>query len=131
MTAHTAGLTWLSRGEVHGTRPQIAATVTAATVAVAAATAHAAWHDSTTRLPGRLAGVGLASAYAGVVGRAQVRAALDPSAAAARTATRTGIGGFALLQGAWLARRGRLVAAATVVGAGPAFRTLSRRWSPT
>jgi 4-hydroxybenzoate polyprenyltransferase len=66
-----------------------------------------------------------------VVGRAQARAAQEPTAEAARTATRTGIGGFSLLQGAWLARRGRLVAAATVVGAGPAYRALSRRWSPT
>ncbi len=99
MTAHTAGLTWLSRGEVHGTRPEVAAAVTAGTAVVG--------------------------------GRAQARAAQDPTAEAARTATRTGIGGFSLLQGAWLARRGRLVAAATVVGAGPAYRALSRRWSPT
>jgi hypothetical protein len=65
------------------------------------------------------------------VGRAQARAVLDPTADAARTATRTGIGGFSLLQGAWLARRGRLGAAAVVVGAGPAYRALSKRWSPT
>lgn len=131
MTAHTAGLTWLSRGEVHGTRPEVAAAVAAGTVVVAAATAHAAHHDPHAGPASRLAGVGLSAAYAVVVGRAQARAALDPTAAAARTATRTGIGGFSLLQGAWLARRGRLAAAATVVGAGPAYRVLSRRWSPT
>ncbi|WP_210649965.1 SCO3242 family prenyltransferase [Nocardioides sp. SYSU D00065] len=131
MTAHTAGLTWLSRGEVHGTRREVAATVTAGTLAVAAATAHAAHHDPDAGRLARLTGVGLSAAYALVVGRAQARAAQDPTADAARTATRTGIGGFSLLQGAWLARRGRLVAAATVVGAGPAYRALSRRWSPT
>jgi 4-hydroxybenzoate polyprenyltransferase len=131
MTAHTAGLTWLSRGEVHGTRPAVAAAVTAGTVVVAAATAHAAHHDPDAGRLARVAGVGLAAAYAVVVGRAQARAVLDPTADAARTATRTGIGGFSLLQGAWLARRGRLAAAATVVGAGPAYRALSRRWSPT
>ncbi|WP_210439710.1 SCO3242 family prenyltransferase [Nocardioides xinjiangensis] len=131
MTAHTAGLTWLSRGEVHGTRPGIAAAVTAGTLAVAAATAHAAHHDRDAGRAARLAGVGLAAAYAVVVGRAQARAAADPTADAVRTATRTGIGGFSLLQGAWLARRGRLAAAAAVVGAGPAYRSLSRRWSPT
>ena len=37
MTAHTAVLTWLSRGEVHGTRPEVAGAVTAGTLAVAAA----------------------------------------------------------------------------------------------
>jgi hypothetical protein len=131
VTAHTAGLTWLSRGEVHGTRPAVAAAVTAGTVAVAAATAHVAHHDPEPGRASRLAGVGLSAAYAVVVGRAQARAALDPTADAARTATRTGIGGFSLLQGAWLARRGRLGAAAAVVGAGPAYRALSRRWSPT
>lgn len=131
MTAHTAGLTWLSRGEVHGTRPEVAAAVTAGTVAVAAATAHAAFHDPHAGRLARAAGVGLSAAYAVVVGRAQARAAQQPTAEAARTATRTGIGGFSLLQGAWLARRGRLVAAATVVGAGPAYRALSSRWSPT
>lgn len=131
MTTHTAGLTWLSRGEVHGTRPEVAAAVTAGTVAVAAATAHAAFHDPYAGRLARAAGVGLSAAYAVVVGRAQARAAQQPSAEAARAATRTGIGGFSLLQGAWLARRGRLVAAATVVGAGPAYRALSRRWSPT
>ncbi|MBD3915783.1 UbiA family prenyltransferase [Nocardioides hwasunensis] len=131
MTAHTAGLTWLSRGEVHGTRPEVAAAVTAGTLTVAAATAHAAWHDPAATRATRVAGVGLSGAYAVVVGRAQARAAQQPTAEAARSATRTGIGGFSLLQGAWLARRGRLLAAATVVGAGPAYRALSRRWSPT
>jgi 4-hydroxybenzoate polyprenyltransferase len=131
MSVHTAGLTWLSRGEVRGTRPAVAAAVTAGTVAVAAATALAAHHDRDAGRLARLAGVGLSSVYALVVGRAQIRAALDPTADAARAATRTGIGGFSLLQGAWLARRGRLAAAATVVGAGPGYRALSRRWSPT
>lgn len=131
MTAHTAGLTWLSRGEVHGTRPEVAGTVTAGTLVVAAATAHAAFHDPHAGRLARATGVGLSAAYAVVVGRAQARAAQQPTADAARAATRTGIGGFSLLQGAWLARRGRLVAAATVVGAGPAYRALSRRWSPT
>lgn len=131
MTAHTAGLTWLSRGEVHGTRPEVAGAVTAGTLAVAAATAHAAFHDPHAGRLARASGVGLSAAYAVVVGRAQARAAQQPTADAARAATRTGIGGFSLLQGAWLARRGRLVAAATVVGAGPAYRALSRRWSPT
>jgi hypothetical protein len=131
VTAHTAGLTWLSRGEVHGTRPEVAAAVAAGTVAVASVTAHVAHHDREAGRVARLAGVGLAAAYAAVVGRAQARAALEPTADAARTATRTGIGGFSLLQGAWLARRGRLGAAAAVVGAGPAYRALSKHWSPT
>jgi len=131
MTAHTAGLTWLSRGEVHGTRPEVAAAVTTATLTVAAATAHAAYRDPHAGRLARLTGVGLSAAYAVVVGRAQARAVQQPTAQAARAATRTGIGGFSLLQGAWLARRGRLTAAATVVGAGPAYRALSRRWSPT
>lgn len=131
MSAHTAGLTWLSRGEVHGTRPEVAAAVAATTLTVAAATAHVAFHDPRATRLSRLAGVGLSAAYAAVVGRAQARAVLDPGAGAARAATRTGIGGFPLLQGAWLARRGRLGAAAAVVGAGPAYRALSTRWSPT
>jgi hypothetical protein len=66
-----------------------------------------------------------------VVGRAQAKAVDDPSAGTVRSATRTGIGGFTLLQGAWLARRGRLDAAALVVAGGPLLRAASRRMSPT
>ena len=77
MAAHTAGLTWLSRGEVHGTRPERRRERSPqAPLAVAAATAHAALRDPHA---GRLAPHGrrrpVAAAYAVVVGRAQARAA--------------------------------------------------------
>ncbi len=148
MAGHTAALTALSRGEVHGSTRPVAAAVTATTAVVAAGTAWAVGSParsgcadeagrgtSTCGTLGwrvsRIAGVGLAAAYAGVVGRAQSRAAVDPTAEHCRSATRTGIGAFPLLQAAWLARRGRFVAAAAVVGAAPAFRAATKRLSPT
>ena len=131
MGGHTVGLTTLSRGEVHGSTPAVAAAVTGATLAVAGGTAYAALRDPGSSTTGRVATTALAAAYAAVVGRAQARAVQDPSAATVRTATRTGIGGFTLLQGAWLARRGRLGAAALVVAGGPLLRAASTRLSTT
>lgn len=131
MSGHTAALTTLSRGEVHGSTRTVASVVTAASAVVAAGTARAAWRSSDSSRGARIAGVGLAAAYAAVIGRAQSRAALDPTAEHCHAATRTGIGAFPLLQGAWLARQGRFAAAAAVVGAAPAFRAATKRLSPT
>lgn len=131
MAAHTVGLTALSRGEVHGSSTAVAAAVLATTGAVATAAAAAALRDPTTRRRDRVAAVALAAAYAGVVGRAQARAVADPSAATVRRATGAGIGGFTLLQGAWLARRGRLAAAASLLAAGPVLRVAAAKVSPT
>lgn len=131
IAAHTVGVTALSRGEVHGTTPAVARAVAAGTIAIAAAGAAAALRDRTLRTGDRLAAVALQAAYAGLVARAQLRAASTPDAATVRSATVTGIGGLPLLQGAWLARRGRLSWAVALLGAGPALRGAARKVSPT
>lgn len=131
MGTHTVGLTTLSRGEVHGTTPGVAAGVTATTLAVAAGTTYSALRDPGASRRSKAVTALLATAYAAVVGRAQARAVADPSAGNVRAATRTGIGGFTLLQGAWLAGRGRLDAAALVVAGGPLLKAASKRMSPT
>lgn len=131
MAAHTVGVTLLSRGEVHGSTPAVARTAAAVTGAVAAAGALAAARDGSLRTRDRLAALALHATYAGVVARAQLRAAASPDPGTVRAATGTGIGGLPLLQGAWLARRGRLGPALALLGAGPALRTAARRMSPT
>ncbi len=93
VAVHTAGVTLLSRGEVHGTSagPAIAAlgaTATATGVLVATT-----WRDAEARTIHRCAAVGFAALYAGAVGSAQARALADPAAARVRAATGAGIGG--------------------------------------
>lgn len=131
VAAHTTGLTWLSRGEVHGGSSRTAAVVTASTSAIAVAGALGAARDRSAAPLARATSVALAAAYAVVVGRAQAGAARDPGAARVRAATRTGITGVTLLQASWIARRGHLGAAAVVAGAAPLLRVASRRMSPT
>ncbi|WP_205472113.1 SCO3242 family prenyltransferase [Nocardioides sp. SYSU D00038] len=131
IATHTVGVTALSRGEVHGGSREVARGAVATTCTVAALGAVAAWRDRSAPRPARLAAVGLHAAYAGVVARAQARAAVSPDAATVRRATGVGIGGLPLLQAAWLARRGRLLAAAGVAAAGPALGRATRRVSAT
>jgi 4-hydroxybenzoate polyprenyltransferase len=124
---HTLGVTALSRGEVHGAHPATAEAALAGT-ALTAATAVAGRARSVRHRLGALAGTAL---YAATVGRAQLAARRDPSAATVRRATMAGIHGMVPLQAAIAARRGSLLGAFAVAAALPVARALSRKVSPT
>lgn len=150
LTAHTLGVTVLSRGEVHGTTSQVASGVAAGTVAGAIAVAAgrpgagvafgtAAGPVAGTTVSGapgtrwtaaRWTAVAAAGAYAAAALPGQVRAAARPTAANARTATRAGIQAMVPLQAAWAARAGGLGTTALLAGvaaAGHGLRLLARR----
>lgn len=133
MAVHTLGVTALSRGEVHGTRPGIAAGSLACTLTGAVLAA----------LPGRtdpetprgavdevIAGM-FAGAYAGTVGLAQGRALADPAAEHAREATGVGIRGMIPLQAALLSRYGAPVPACALAVGAPVVARASRRVAVT
>jgi 4-hydroxybenzoate polyprenyltransferase len=122
MAAHTAGVTTLSRGEVHGSRPRTAALVTAGTAVTAGAVAL-----------GRrdIAAAALAMVYAATVGRAQASAIRRPDAMTVRRATGAGIRGMIPLQAALTARSGSTRTALALLAAGPVARVASRVVSPT
>jgi 4-hydroxybenzoate polyprenyltransferase len=121
LAAHTAAVTAVSRGEVHGTSTFAAASaaavtgVTAATIPVTAPPATRA---------GAVVG---AAAYATAVLPSQVETAKDPSASNARAATGTGIRAMVPLQVALAARAGHAVSAAVLVGVGLVGGLLARR----
>jgi len=128
LAAHTAGVTVLSRGEVHGTTSPVAATVAAGTVAVTGAVVAGAL-GGRSRPEGAvartLAVVG-AVAYAASALPRQADAALTPSADNARTATRAGIQAMVPLQAAWAARGGSVGSAVALAGVAVASRLLRR-----
>lgn len=96
VAGHTLGVTVLSRGEVHGTRPGTAAAVATGTGVIATATAAA------TRPSAAIVAV-VATALArwlALVLPPQLQAVRTPDAGAARAATRAGIGGMIPLQAA-------------------------------
>jgi 4-hydroxybenzoate polyprenyltransferase len=118
MAAHTAALTAVSQGEVHGTSRPIAvgaAAVTATTAALIPAGAPAA--------AGAVVG---AAGYAVAALPSQLDAARTPDAGAARTATRQGIRAMVPLQIALVARTGATWATAVLVGVEAAGRVLAR-----
>jgi len=121
LAAHTAGVTLLSRGEVHGTRPVTAGVASAAT-AVTAVTA--ALHGRTA-LP-----LALATAYAAQVGGPQAAAVASPDAGTVRRATGAGIRGMIPLQAALVARRSPAVALG-LMAAGPVAKAAAKVVSPT
>ncbi|NPC96199.1 SCO3242 family prenyltransferase [Nocardioides sp. zg-DK7169] len=131
VAVHTVGVTLLSRGEVHGTRPAAVLAALASTASAAALLVGATLRDPAAGGNDRRAALVLAAAYAAVVAGAQARALTDPGAARVRAATGAGMGGLTLLQSAWLAARGRTVAAVAVAGAGPLLRRAARAVSPT
>lgn len=133
LAGHTLGVTVLSRGEVHGTTPRVAAGVAAGTVAgaVAAAATTPSGSGATRSRWGaaRWTTVVAAGAYAAACLPAQVRAATAPTAANARTATRSGIQAMVPLQATWAARSGGLGTTALLAGvaaAGYGLRLLGR-----
>jgi 4-hydroxybenzoate polyprenyltransferase len=131
VATHTAGVTLLSRGEVHGADGTTAYAALGATTAAAALLVASTLRDAAAGSRHRWAAVALAAAYVASVGGAQARAAATPDGPTVRVATGAGIRGLTLLQASWLAARGRSGAAAAVVGAGPALRLAARRLSPT
>jgi len=126
LAAHTLGVTVLSRGEVHGTTTWVAGGVAAGTVAGAVAAAAAAPSARATgpdtgavgrtTTAARWTTVAAAGAYAAACLPAQVRAAARPTAANARTATRSGIQAMVPLQATWAARSGSLGTTALLAG---------------
>jgi hypothetical protein len=124
---HTLGVTALSRGEVHGARPATAAAALAGTALTTAAAVGGRAHTRKHRLGALTA----AALYATTVGRAQLAARREPSAATVRRATMAGIHGMVPLQAAIAARRGSLLGALAVAAALPVARALSRKVSPT
>jgi 4-hydroxybenzoate polyprenyltransferase len=124
LAGHTLGVTVLSRGEVHGTTVQVAGGVAAGTVAGAIAAAATAPSAPSTgsrgtgnhRTVARWTTVAAAGAYAAACLPAQVRAAARPTAANARTATRSGIQAMVPLQATWAARSGSLGTTALLAG---------------
>lgn len=131
VAVHTAGVTLLSRGEVHGTGPATAVAALAATATAIGILASTISRDTAVRPGHRYAAAGFALLYGARVGAAQVRAATAPDATHVRAATGAGIGGLTFLQAAWLAARGRLPQAVVVAGASPLFRRAARIVSPT
>lgn len=121
VAVHTAGVTVLSRGEVHGGSPSSGRFALGATAAAAAAAV----------VPFRPAAAVAAGTYAATVGRAQLGAARQPDATTVRTATGAGVRGVIPLQSALLARAGAVALAGAVVAIGPAVRALSKVVSPT
>ncbi|GGI44452.1 4-hydroxybenzoate polyprenyltransferase [Agromyces flavus] len=121
MAGHTASVTALARGEVHGTRPAIAAAVSATTVAAGVAAV---------RPEASVAGVVSAAAaarFAVPTVRAQAAAVRSPSASVVRTATRRGILGMVPLQAALTARAGRPVDALVLLAIDAVATRLARR----
>jgi 4-hydroxybenzoate polyprenyltransferase len=125
---HTYTVTALSRGEVAGTRPRVAAATLATTAAVAGA---AIRPDAAA--PSRAAPVAglLVADYARRYGRAQARVLGDPAPPRVRAAVGAGITALPALQGALTARTGAIRAGLTVAAAAPLGRALARWISPT
>lgn len=124
LAAHTAGVTVLSRGEVHGTTRGVASAVAAGTVAVAGASTGSAAAGPGTGA--RTAAAIAAAAYLAQCLPPQVAAARTPTGPAARVATGAGIRAMIPLQAAWAARAGR-PGAALALGAVAAAGALLRR----
>ncbi|WP_353952366.1 SCO3242 family prenyltransferase [Knoellia sp. S7-12] len=149
LAAHTAGVTALSRGEVHGTKPEtargaVSLTAVVSTLVPVLASSRALTLDRSR--PEARAGQGrgsrdgwvamgvaiaAATAYASSVGRAQAAAATDPGAATTRRATVAGIKGMVPLQSALVASAGEARAALALGALSWAARSAMRKGSPT
>jgi len=135
VAVHTAGVTALSRGEVHGGSTGVARACVAATTLVAAASA---LRPVPTASRGRAGGVlgaavsvALTGAYAVSVLRAQLSAVRSPDAGTVRRATGAGIRGLVPLQSAALAASGHHAAALGLVASAPVGGALLRKMSAT
>ncbi|MBC9727087.1 SCO3242 family prenyltransferase [Streptomyces sp. TRM68367] len=129
MAAHTAAVTRLSRGEVHGAPAALPRSTLLATAVVAA----------TTALPprgrgprsARAAQLALAGWYAGRFASLQAAAVRKPTAERIRESVGAGIHAMVPLQAALTARAGAPLPAIALSAALPLARRLARRVSPT
>jgi 4-hydroxybenzoate polyprenyltransferase len=132
---HTYTVTALSRGEVGGTRPRVAATTLATTAAVAGAVAAGPGRGSSMRRaqppPGTSTATVLVADYARRYGVAQARVLADPAGPKVRAAVGAGITSLPALQGALAARAGAPLAGLAVALAAPLGKRLARWISPT
>jgi 4-hydroxybenzoate polyprenyltransferase len=126
LAVHTAGVTALSRGEVHGTTSGVARAVAAGSVAVAAG-ALAGLRPTDRVATARVATVLATGAYLATCLPEQLSAAATPDGPAARAATGAGIRAMVPVQAAWAARAGRPGAAAVLGVVGLAGALLRRR----
>ena len=132
---HTYTVTALSRGEVGGTRPRVAAATLATTAAVAGAVAAAPGRVPYMRRvsspPGTTTATVLVADYARRYGVAQARVLADPAAPKVRAAVGAGITSLPALQGALTARAGAPLLGLAVALAAPVGKALARWISPT
>ena len=129
VTAHTYTVTALSRREMEGSSSLLPITTLLGTGAVAILAATSTTGKSRSR---RLVSTVLAGAYVAQYGKAQLRAAADPSAVNLRRAVGAGITGLPTLQGALAAGAGlKAGAAAALALAAPVGRRLAARMEVT
>lgn len=129
---HTLAVTVLSRSEVSGASPRVAA-VTAALSSGAAGGALVALRRGRPAAPRpqRTFAVALAGLYTWRFGTAQAAVARDGRAEVVRKAVGAGIISLMPLQASLIAGRGESLAALPVAAAGPLARRLARKVSPT
>jgi hypothetical protein len=127
MAVHTAGVTALSAGEVHGPRRRAAVAASAATALSTVLAVGGPGRAPRDRATAALYGL----AYAVSVGRPQRAAMVRRTATNARAATVAGVHGMIPLQAALIAGGGRPAEAALVATAFPLARALGRRVSPS
>jgi hypothetical protein len=135
VAVHTAGVTALSRGEVHGGSTGVARACVAATALVAGASVlrqvPAAGRGRAGGAFGAAVSLALTGAYAVSVLRAQLAATRTSDAGTVRRATGAGIRGLVPLQGAALAATGHHVAALGLAASAPVGAAAMRRVSAT
>ena len=130
VAGHTASVTALSRGEVHGTTPVIARASAASTAAVAIGAAAASLAGKPGRLSTAVTG-GLSALYAVTVLGAQLTAVRRPDGPTVRAATGVGIRGLVPLQGALAAGAGHPLVGLGVAASAPVGRWAMTAVSPT
>lgn len=135
LAAHTASVTALSRGEVHGTSPATARGAAVVTGVVAALVPSVAAGRLSARDRSGWGAVAVAAcaaaSYASSVGRAQLAASRDPGAATTRQASVAGIRGMVPLQAGLVAAAGELRGALALGVVSWAAGSAMRRGSPT
>ncbi|WP_395245259.1 SCO3242 family prenyltransferase [Agromyces sp. MMS24-K17] len=134
VAVHTAGVTALSRGEVHGGSGSDTALALVATGAAAASvdaiTPVGPVGSGTTEPVARLAGAAGSAAYLAAALPGQLAAAQEPTPERVRDATRAGIGSVVPLQAALVARAGGLATAAGLMGVHALIRLRGRKARP-
>ena len=123
---HTYTVTALSRREVTGGRPALAAATLATTAGLAGAVVARRADTAASAVTRTLAG-----AYALRYGRAQARLLADSTAPRVRAAVVAGIVDLPTLQGALASRAGSAGAGLAVAAIAPLARLLARKVSPT